>query len=952
MNKNSDANIDDILNRLRQNVENQTDRELTDEAKPVSTVESPDQILDKLKEHMGNAETDTTSKDFRETDYDISGFEIGEVSAEGEHEPPLPEGSEAEKVDMPVKSAVEEPVRTSRMPQESEGIPQILQEAASESMTTNLKEETVKEVKGSEDAASENTKDFESVIEDEHSEKSELIIADDETEQYETDEPQEPIDEEAVRKRVELFVEKTVDPEEEFDYFAEMDRKAAKIKEKSLLIEEKERDKQEMAESSEATVVTPIIAMEAETTPLGSEKQIPVKEQSELDIQPTATVDEGVSPVTPVLDRASNPFFYYSEEGKGANAQTTAENRSTINVRERLDDTDINLLLALGQKQSIEESVGFVRVREAKNNFYDPTDDEPIGHNVFAYDGQEFRAPEQTEAIKTRYRKEKKTLYKRLIGTMILSLLLLFSEHFILLDLQIPYISDFFASDIRYYLVNLTLTIGCFLLSAKQLLNGARGFFTMRPNQHTPTAILSFVNLFYDAALILFFRGAELTTYNFALSVFLTLSIIGDTIRLTKEMLTFDVISDEKEKFSLEKEDASPEINREKKALYKRDLLVERVSFVGKYFTRTSRRPVAYTEYFIELLVTQVVAIFAAILVAFISKSMEPAINTFMFVLFVCIPMQHLICGIYPLGRLSKILYRHNSAIIGETVDTEYVGANTVYLDDIEMFGHHGVSVSGLRIYNDTDFYDVLYHAHAVFSEVEGPLRYVFENSSHEIQKAENVKLVNIYANGIEALVDSHDKVFIGNINFMRSNGFFPKRNDDDDKKVENGELCILYMTVNGSLCAKFYMKYTVTQRFEKFVSKMNENGTKVGIRTLDPNVTERMIGLLRKDKETEISVIRPTLNDLVPLGRRSDSGIITAKSPHMISRILAQCAYLKKINHLGTWMRVLSMVFGLCAAVILVLADALSKVPSLTIAIYQLIWLIPMLIYTKTKLK
>ena len=913
MNKNSDANIDDILNRLRQNVENQKDQGPTEDAKSISAVQSPDQILDKLKEHMGNAETDTTSKDFRETDYDISGFEIGELSAE-------------------------EPL-------------QVLDESAVAPTETNLQEETkAQEGKGSSigATASENTEDFKKVVEDERCEKPELIKADEGAEQYDTDELQEQVDEEAVRKRVELFVEKTVDPEEEFDYFAEMDRKAAKIKEKSLLVDEKEQDK---SESAEAVVITPTTAIESATDFYDSEKQGLGKEQSELDIQPTATVDEGLSPVPPVLDRASNPFFY-SEAGKSADEKISSEKRTIINVQERLDDTDINLLLALGQKQAIEESVGFVRVREAKNNFYDPTDDEPIGHNVFAYDGQEFRAPEQAEAIKTRYRKEKKTLYKRLIGTMILSLLLLFSEHIILLDLQIPYVSDFFASNIRYYLINLALTIGCFLLSLKQLLNGARGFFTMRPNQHTPIAILSFVNLLYDAALILFFRGTELTTYNFALSVFLTLSIIGDSIRLTKEMLTFDVISDEKEKFSLEKADASPEISREKKALYKRDLLVERVSFVGKYFTRTSRRPVAYTEYFIELLVTQVVAIFASILVAFISKSTEQAINTFMFVLFVCIPMQHLISGIYPLGRLSKILYRHNSAIIGETVDNEYVGANTVYLDDIEMFGHHGVSVSGLRIYNDTDFYDVLYHAHAVFSEVEGPLRYVFENSSHEIQKAENVKIVNIYANGIEALVDSRDKVFIGNINFMRSNGFFPKRNDDDDKKVENGELCILYMTVNGSLCAKFYMKYTITQRFEKFVAEMNENGTKVGIRTLDPNVTERMIGLLRKDKETEISVIRPTLNDLVPLGRRSDSGIITAKSPHMISRILAQCAYLKRINHLGTWMRVLSMVFGLCASVILVLANALSKVPSLAIAIYQLIWLIPMFIYTKTKLK
>lgn len=924
MNKNSDANINDILNRLRQNVENQSEHAVADDSTSASAVESPDQILDKLKEHVGGAESDSNPKDFRETDYDIRGFEIEELPTEEVAEAPKQEAEDTKKpeatdesiADSEKQKETEAPVQESKdpvaLPTETEP-----QEAESASLAEGLEEKVSKE--------------------------SETVERNEAADEFQPSEEEESSaeNEEEVRKRVELFVEKTVEPEEEFDYFAELERKATKIKEKSTRTDTKDQEEEAVAVASEGTT-------ELEKPSEAVAEQSPTEAMQ----APIETIADGtVTQTPPATTCESNPFFYQNEAENIGNRKATNDKKAFGNVAEKLDDTDINLLLALGQKQAIEESVGFVRVREAKNNFYDPTDDEPIGHNVFAYDGQEFRAPEQAEAIKTRYRKEKKTLYKRLVGTLLVSLLLLFTEHIPLLNLKIPYVSDFWGSGVRYYLINFALAIGCTLLSVKPLLNGARGFFTMRPTQHTPISILTLLNLLYNAALILFFRETGLPSYNFALSVFLMLSVIGDVIRLTKETLTFDVISDDKEKFSLEKADSSPEISREKKALYKRDLLVERVSFVGKYFTRTSRRPVAYTEYFVELLITLIVAIFAAILVAFIGKSMAEAINTFMLVLVVCIPMQHLLSGIYPLGRLSKILYRHNSAIIGETVDNEYVGANTVYLDDIEMFGHHGVSVSGLRVYNDVDFYDVLYHAHAVFSEVEGPLRYIFENSSHEIRKSEDVKIVNIYANGIEALVDSRDKIFIGNINFMRSNGFFPKRNEDDDKKVENGELCILYMTVNGDLCAKFYMKYTITQRFEKFVAEMNENGTKVGIRTLDPNVTERMISLLRKDKETDIAVIRPMLNDLVPLGRRSDSSII-AKNPHMISRILAQCSYLKRINFFGIWMRILSMILGLGIVSVLVLAKAFSNVPSLAIVIYQLVWLIPTLIYTKIKLK
>ena len=169
---------------------------------------------------------------------------------------------------------------------------------------------------------------------------------------------------------------------------------------------------------------------------------------------------------------------------------------------------------------------------------------------------------------------------------------------------------------------------------------------------------------------------------------------------------------------------------------------------------------------------------------------------------------------------------------------------------------------------------------------------------------------------------------------------------------IENGEVCILHMAVNGELCAKFYLKYTATQRFERFVSEMMENGTSVGIRTLDPNITTQMLSRLRKDGDNEIAVIRPALNDLIPLGRRSDSGIITAKSPHMISRILALCARLKKTRRVGAWLRRGAMATGMLLSLLLLIFFNAFLVPSLFIVIYQLVWMIPIVIYINIKLK
>lgn len=911
MNKASETN-NDILNRLRENVEKQSADSEAKQPEQQSRRESPEQLLDLLKRQLGDKTGAKVEEPSSEEDYDISGFEI-----ETEEEPVtvLEEDSADERVsdssdteDIPVD--------------EAEDLPWVTDDE-----TDNAKENEAS-VLATEQVLTPIDVDEPS---SEESEVPSLVEAEEDV----TDEFDESLSEkdsadnqEAVRKQIELFVEKSVEPEEEFDYFAELERRSAKSKATSESVEE---TSEEVTETEAKDAVT-----EQEVTS-------PVY---------TAESFEGVSEAdneeitTTVSDPEMEKFFFGKTDDETEDSKTEPEGTA-----HPLDDTDINLLLAMGKKQAIEEAVGFVRVREAKNNFYDITDDESVGTRVFAYDGEEYRTSTQTNIIKTRYRKERKRLWWRFSGTLLFVLLLLAVEYLPLVNFTVPYISAFLASAFRCRLVALAGVALVMMLSLKQIFDGVKGFFALRANRYTPLAIMAILNLLYDVSAVWFFVETDLILYNFVIAVFFLVSIIGDNIRLSKEILTFDIVSSDKEKFSLEKTELSPAFCRDEKVLRPRDLLVEKVSFVGKYFKRTAKRPVAYTEYFVELLVTLIAAIFVAIGMAILYKDAAFAINSFMVVIVVCMPMQHMI-GNYPFGKLAKTLYRHESAIIGETADKEYVGANTVYLDDSEVFGDHGISVSGLRTYNDANFYDVLYHALAVFSRVEGPLRHVFDNSAHEIEPAESVKILNIHVDGIEALVDASQNVLIGNNTFMRNNGLSPKYNEDDERRVESGDFCILYMSVNGVLVAKFYMKYTVTKRFETFVSEMKENGTGVGIRTLDPNVTEQMLSRVRRNHDTTISVIRPTLNDLVPVGRRSDSSIITAKNSHIFSRILTLCGRLKRVNSVCSVLRIISMLVGFSAVLSVLLLGKLIWMPALAVVIYHVLWLIPSLIYTGKKLK
>lgn len=898
MKQTSNTQNNDLLNRLRENVASQNATEETSQETSEKNGLTPEQLLEQLRMQMGERLPSPSEDEIAENDYDISGYEIEEQTT-------------SETVDAP---AIIDVVEEADVP-DSDEPSQIPDETAPDEADNDVPWETEPE----EDAE---TAEVETAAVSEQKEEvcvAETIVPDEFDVSFEESEDDQ--NEDALKRQIELFVEKTINPDEVFDYFEGLDKKAT-------------RERQAAEKITADTNAEPDVAAIANDSILDAKIEYPA-----IALQQEELTEEEIC-----MSSTAGRFFF----GSGA---PPVEQEDNEDAPATIDDTDINLLLALGQKHSLEQTLGFARVREAKNNFYDPADEESLRNHVFAYNGEEFRSPEQAEEIKLRYRKEKKTLWMRLVGTVILGIIALLVDYLHGASIANFSLGDFLHVNTNYQVISLALLLGGMLISSKRLLDGIRGFFTLRANRFTPLAMIALACVLYNIAALLFFEEKISSLYSFALLALLALSFIGDAIRLTKETLTFDVVSSPKEKYALEKADPSPEMSREEKILSKRDLLVEKVSFVGKYFTRTARRSAAYTEYFIEYLISLVVASFAAIGAGAIQKELASALNAFVVTLLIIMPMQHLI-GSYPFGRLAKLLYRHESAVIGEAVDREYVGANTIYLDDTEVFGLHGVSVSGLRTYNEANFYEVLYHAFAVFSRIEGPLQHVFDNSAQEIEAAQAVELIKIHSNGIEALVDEKTNVVIGNAVFMKSKGFKTKQTEDDDRRVENGEISILYIAVDGTLCAKFYMKYNITKRFEAFVNEMHESNTAIGIRTLDPGVSEEMIALLRKDKETTISVIRPTINDLVPIGRRSDSSIITAKNSHMIARILALCSRVKRVNRICSLLRIGAMALSLVATCILLFTGLLTRVPSALIVIYHLLWLLPSSIYTATKLK
>lgn len=895
--------ISELLARLQQKVEKKSEPKV-DSVKKMEDA-SPEELLSLLKKNIGTAEESSVPVN---EEYDIQGYEF----------------EEEELVDEPLEAEVLEVEEESRALSEDE-----------EEILHNKVEELVKDSL-------------------EANEIPEVVLAAEE----------EPVDVPADEEFVEELPDDVVEPE--MDLSEAIEEQPVIGEAPITLTEETEQDLpwEEAEEILGQPICTEMISDFVDDEPIEEEiaSEEPIIESVEaLELEENFAEEdfaeepsemtgfelEDASAKLCLREAAAKRFF------KDEDAESMDASENDFPEAVDFDDVDINLALALGSREELENSVGYFRVRSAKNGFHDPYWEEATGDNAYGYLDEEFRSHEQIDAIKQRYTSERKKTKKQIVFTFLLSVLILFLEHLPMTSLQIPYVSEWLAMPIVYYGVAVLLSASLILIALKKILRGLRSLFFLRAEPFVPVSCLAALNLLYNLALFLFARQSNLPVYNFLISVFLLLGLADDAMRLLREKLTFDVVSEPKTKLSLERFEGAVDADSTSAFSPKKDFFVEKIDFVGNFFSRAGRRPAQFAEYFHEFSFSILGALLISLVSLCLGGDIASALTVFVFSILICLPMQYMTLGIYPFFHLTKGLSKLDSAVIGDAVTEEYNDANTIYLEDTEMFGKHGARIVGLRVYNDMDFYDILSYALSVFSVVGAPLCNVFDNSVREIEKKDGAKITNVSVGGLEAYIERGKTIYIGNLAFMRSRGYFPKRNPDDEKKIESGQICILYMAIGGELCAKLYMQYTVTQRFEKFAAEMIRNGIRVGIRTLDPNVNEAMIAALRGDSEISIKVIRPTPNELIPIGKHSDSGIVTSKNSHMIFKILVQCFNIKRIHVVQRRFRIGALALGVIVSLLLtVLGVDLRSIPSLYLVIYQLLWLLPSLIYTKSKLK
>lgn len=655
-----------------------------------------------------------------------------------------------------------------------------------------------------------------------------------------------------------------------------------------------------------------------------------------------------VEEVLPVDDFNSLVGDRYEEITSAFSVNGDGKVASDMSHRFELDESDINVAISLGSKGALEDSLGFVKVREAKSNFIDPTARKTLSSLIFTRRNNEYKGDNSSQ-IKGEYRKEKKRIARRFIFTALILLVTVFSEVIYYSPVRVPFINDVFDMPYAYRTLSTVLLVCAVLISARKIVYGVSGFLSTRPNYYTTIGMIVSVNLIYSIVTIAL-DGEGMLIFTSSTIIALVFGVIGEYLYVSREMLTFDIISNDKPKLSLERQERTIETVKTATYLNSREFFVENTNFVGKYFERTAKLPTFYYVDYIYNVVFSMLSLIVAVFVMVYTKNLTYAVLSFSLLLTVSIPLQREFHTALPLYIIARKLYKHDSAIIGESVIDEYVGRNTIYLDETEVFGRYGVKVTNLKTYNNFNVVDINYYYVSLFSQISGPLKYAFGDESKKIKISDDIKLLNVYDGGIEACVDGTNKVYVGTYDFFMSHNIVSRL--PEERKFASEEYVTMYMSVNGALCAELQLKYSIDKHFEVFAEDMASSGASVGVRTIDPNVNEEMIKRIRKNDADTIKVTRPTLNDIVPIGKRSDSGIITCKNHHMIPRILDLCLSVRKIKSTQTFIWLAYSIISLLSIALTAFLGILEYVSPLYIIAYEAMWTVLVIGYVVNKLK
>ena len=762
-----------------------------------------------------------------------------------------------------------------------------------------------------------------------------------------------------VEEQIDVFDEEAMGYGEKNDEqdFAELmdetDMPELEVDKSQLLEDETPEDTSASGDASSEPVPGPMFVLDNKVgeTADGPEEDYFVSEK-----KPLAFDDEDETPIVPDAAAFEN---VPSSDAKPDNI-FDEDDPDEVDAAEGLDDKDINLMIALGYEEELEKAIGKKNVDDFSDQLNAEIVDFIDVDKSYAFDGFELNSPERFRSVGNKYKQENSIMKMRLLGTGFFALALFIFEFLGMFGVTLGGALNIHHYPVVGIMLSLQLLILAAALSWRQILDGLRDAVTFCPSPSSISAVAVLMTVIYDVIMALIAPNTGLSLYNFPAALCLVFMVLGDYFDLSREIRAFNTIATRRPKYAVTPSSAADRSTEEEMMEIFADenhdyteakkFDVRKVGFIDNYFRRTNIRSLKSRKLCLVIFPFIALAVALGILSYVTNKSGLTAFNVSILTVLFGMPMSLMFVYSYPFFSAVKTIFGEDATIIGEESIEEYSDATTISFAEKDVFPIEATITKGIKLYDNNAIYYVLYHLTSLYSKIGGPLKDRLVQATAEMGHSENVEIIKVAEKGIEATVDGKVNVIAGQASYIEEKGIFVGSDKDDEAMLAEGT-STLYLVLDGVLSAKLYVSYGIDPEFENVISVLGSENMEVVIRTCDPNIDDELLASKLRISRFPARIVKcyPDDNADVPA---AESGIVARSSLTSLSHAISLCNKIRRVRKTGRTVSIISMVVSVAMMIFLSLFSSQISIPSVYVALYQVFWMIPMLIFTKLYVK
>ncbi len=622
------------------------------------------------------------------------------------------------------------------------------------------------------------------------------------------------------------------------------------------------------------------------------------------------------------------------------------------------DQTDLWIASAFGDEDELKEKFGEEEAQKIETQLdidvqeYLKSEKKDVKTVKIA---EEYIDPSQKKEIFSAYRQEHKLGLVKLIGCFIVLVIALIFENIAGFGGALPGALNQQNYPVVYILASLQLLVIAGAIAWEEIYKGVKALLAMRPLPESITAVVAIISAVYHIAhCFISETDPKVALYVFPAILCIFVTLVCDFFNLRREIYSFNVVASKRIKYTittvandnavLENEAFGEYLSEEDDVSMFR---IGKTGFVKGFYERMN----SYSKSNSIITILLSISIALGLVFFIVSTVVHDVKSAFSFgylAFLISIPCCALLAFSLPFYRASKKAFDDDSAIIGNISLDEYSRANTLSFDDKDVFPSYGVKVKSIKVYGDSRIDKILYNSASVFKLIGGPLADVFDTATHELGNSENVEIIEIAKDGIEALIDGQH-VYIGKASYLKNNGYTPMSEPDDDGLETSGEASIMYMVCDDFVSAKMYVQYTIDPDFEFALRRLYKAGICIGIKTFDPNVDDKLLGSKVKITKYPVRILRcKTLEEASVPQDEADSGIVSKSSPRSLLNAFVLCSKVLYANRTNVTVKILSVAFSVLLMAFLLVLGKVTAIPSVYVVLYQLFWMVPVYLISK----